>query len=62
MQRFESIEKKIYEHDLKFDMLIKANVTPSEGIFFDGQVFDAYSFIANIIKSARSSIILIEKL
>lgn len=59
-QRFESIEKKIYEHDLKFDMLIKANVTSSEGIFFDGQVFDAYTFIANIIKSARSSIILID--
>ena len=59
-QRLESIEKKIYEHDLKFDMLIKANLAPSEGIFFDGQVFDAYTFIANIIKSAQSSIILID--
>ncbi len=59
-QRIESIEKKIYEHDLKFDMLIKANLSPAEGIFFDGQVFDAYTFVANIIKSAQSSIILID--
>ncbi len=59
-QRIESIEKKIYEHDLKFDMLIKANLSPAEGIFFDGQVFDAYTFAANIIKSAQSSIILLD--
>ncbi len=59
-QRIESIEKKIYEHDLKFDMLIKANLSPAEGIFFDGQVFDAYTFVANIIKSAKSSIILLD--
>lgn len=59
-QRFELIEKKIYEHDLKFDMLIRDNLAPSEGIFFDGQVFDAYTFIANIIKTAHSSIILID--
>ena len=58
-QRFELIEKKIYEHDLKFDMLIRDNLAPSEGIF-DGQVFDAYTFIANIIKTAHSSIILID--
>jgi hypothetical protein len=59
-QRIESIEKKIYDHDLKFDMLIKSNLTPYEGIFFDGQVFDAYSFVSKIIKSAQKSIILID--
>lgn len=59
-QRIVNIEKKIYEHDLKFEMLINSNLTPNEGIFFDGQVFDAYSFAANIIKSAKISIVLID--
>jgi hypothetical protein len=33
---------------------------PNEGIFFDGQVFDAYIFVSNLIKSAKKSIILID--
>jgi len=59
-QRIESIEKKIYEHDLKFEMIIDNNLTPNQGIFFDGQVFDAYSFVSNLIKSAKSNLILID--
>lgn len=59
-QRIVNIEKKIYEHDLKFEMLINSTLTPNEGIFFDGQVFDAYSFVAGIIKSAKNSIVLID--
>ena len=41
-------------------MLIKTNLPPSEGIFYDGQIFDAYAFVANLIKSAKKSIILID--
>ena len=59
-QRIEKIENKLIEHDQKFDMLIKSDHTPSEGIFYDGQVFDAYSFVSKIIKSAKNSIILID--
>ena len=59
-QKVENIEKKLYEHELKLELLIKSNLPPSEGIFFDGQVFDAYSFVAGIIKSAKTSIILID--
>ena len=59
-QRVDRIESKLIDHDHKFDMLIKTNLPPTEGIFYDGQIFDAYAFVANIIKSAKKSIILID--
>ena len=59
-QRIEKIENKIIEHDRKFEMLIKSDHTPNEGIFYDGQVFDAYIFTSKIIKSAKKSIVLID--
>jgi hypothetical protein len=58
--RIERIEKKLLEHDQKFDLLIKTNLPPTEGIFFDGQIFDAWQFVSDIIKSAKKSIILID--
>jgi len=39
---------------------IKSNLLPNEGIFFNGQVFDAYVFVTSIIKSAEKSIVLID--
>lgn len=59
-QRFERIESKLTEYDEKFDFFIKTSLPPVEGIFFDGQLFDAYKFAADLIKSARKSIILID--
>jgi len=66
-QQFEQIENKLkqhdktlLEHDQKFDLLIKTNLLPQEGIFFDGQMFDAYQFASDIIKSATKSIVLID--
>jgi len=55
-QRIERLEHKIVEHDQKFDLLIKTALPPKEGIFFDGQIFDAYVFISDLIKSAKKSI------
>jgi hypothetical protein len=59
-RRIEKLEHKIIEHDYKFDLLIKTALQPQEGIFFDGQIFDAYVFVSNLIKSAKDSIILID--
>jgi hypothetical protein len=59
-QRIERLEHKMVEHDQKFDLLIKTSLPPKEGIFFDGQIFDAYIFVADLIKSAKKSIILID--
>lgn len=58
--RIDKIEKKILEHDEKFDLLIKTTLPPHEGIFYDGQIFDAFKFIADLVKSAKKSIILID--
>jgi len=58
-QRFDRIERKILEHDQKFDLLIKTTLPPNEGIFYDGQIFDAWKFVADIVKSAQKSIVLI---
>jgi hypothetical protein len=59
-QRVDKIEKKLIEHDQKFELLIKTNLPPNEGIFYDGQIFDAYKFVSELIKSAKSSIVLID--
>lgn len=58
--RVERIEKKLNEHDQKLDLLIKTNLPPEEGIFYDGQIFDAYIFVSKLIKSAKHSIVLID--
>ncbi len=58
--RIDRIEKKILEHDQKFDLLIKTSLPPNEGIFFDGQIFDAWKFAADLVKSAKKSIVLID--
>jgi hypothetical protein len=61
--RLSAIENKLIEHDYKFEQLFKAlekNELPQKGIFFDGQVFDAYEFASKIIRSAKNSIILID--
>jgi hypothetical protein len=62
-QRFERIETDV--HSIKSELgeiklQLNTSLTPERGIFFDGQEFDAYAFVADIIKSAQKSIILID--
>lgn len=40
-QRMDKIERKLLEHDQKFDFLIESSTLPQQGIFYDGQIFDA---------------------
>ena len=58
--RIDRIEKKMLEHDQKFDLLIKTSLPPNEGIFYDGQIFDAWKFASDLVKSAKRSIVLID--
>jgi len=44
----------------EIDLQIKTSLPPKQGIFYDGQVFDAYMFVADLIKTAKKSIILID--
>ena len=68
-QRVEKIEaeqiKLIAESAQKFEQIFTAleshgNHTPAQGIFFNGQIFDAYVFVASLIRKAKSSIILVD--
>ncbi len=58
--RVETIEKKLYEHQNKIEQLLNKNLPLQQGIFFDGQLFDAYVFVSDLVKSAKKSIILID--
>ena len=58
--KFFQIEKTIAEHDKKIDFFVRTSMPPVEGIFFDGQIFDAYKFATDLIKSAEHSLILID--
>jgi tetrahydromethanopterin S-methyltransferase subunit G len=59
-QRFERIEQRVSETEKKIEFFVKTALPPVEGIFYDGQIFDAYKFAADLIKSAKSSIVLID--
>jgi hypothetical protein len=52
----EDLAKKVSEIDLQ----INANLIPTQGVFFDGQVFDAYGLTSRIIRSAKKKIVLID--
>ncbi|MBI9060150.1 MAG: ORF6N domain-containing protein [Labilibaculum sp.] len=67
-QRIDNIENKLiaykFKTDEKIDLILEAledkSITPKQGIFYNGQVFDAYTLIADIIRTAKKSIILID--
>ena len=62
-QRIESIEQRVNSLENKskeFDLVVKTSLPPREGLFYDGQIFDAFEFVQNIIKSAQRSIVLID--
>lgn len=61
--RLDRIENSMYSLSKRvdeFEFQIKTNLPPAEGIFFDGQIFDAYTFVSNLIRSAHRSIVLID--
>jgi hypothetical protein len=66
-QRFEKIEQQALETnrrltkaESKLDFFIHTALPPVEGVFYDGQIFDAYTFVSELIKSAKKSIVLID--
>jgi len=63
-ERFERIEQRLSLHDKTFDKLFEAledkNKKPNEGIFYDGQVYDAYVFINDLLRNAKEEVVLID--
>ena len=65
--RFTSIEHQLKEHnkiledhEKKIDLFIQSNLPPKQGIFFDGQIYDAYTFVADLVRKAQRKIVLID--
>ena len=65
--RFSSLEKQLKEHKLilnehskKIDFFIQSSLPPRQGIFFDGQIYDAYTFVADLVRKAARRIVLID--
>ena len=54
------IKDTLYEHSKKIDFFVRTSLPPVEGIFFDGQIFDAYKFATDLIRTARKSLLLID--
>ena len=54
------IKDTLYEHSKKIDFFVRTSLPPVEGIFYDGQIFDAYKFATDLIKSAKKSLVLID--
>ncbi len=63
-QRLENVERKLIATDEKVDRIFTAlenkTLKPKQGIFYDGQIFDAYEFVTGLIKQAEKSIVLID--
>ena len=62
--RLDSIELKQLEVDKKMEGVLNAigskEIQPKQGIFFDGQIFDAYKFVSDLFRSAEESIVIID--
>lgn len=58
--KFLSYDMQLTRLNEKVDFFVRTSLPPVEGIFFDGQIFDAYAFATNFIKSAKNSLILID--
>ncbi len=63
-QRLDKIEQKQIESDKRFELLFQAlennSIKPKQGIFYNGQIFDAYLVVSDLIKSAKKSIVLMD--
>ena len=58
--RLEQLERRVTKTEEKIDFFVRAALPPVEGVFYDGQIFDAYEFASKLIKSAKKEIILID--
>jgi len=59
-QRVEKIEEQVVKQGQLLETLIQTTLPPKEGIFFDGQIFDAFHFVSGIVRKANHSLVLID--
>ena len=59
-QRIERLEQRVSKTEEQIGLFVRTALPPVEGIFYDGQIFDAYAYASDLIRSARKRIILID--
>ena len=59
-QRITTLEHQVADLTEKVNFFVRSSLPPIEGIFYDGQIFDAYAHIISLIKQAKTSIVLID--
>ena len=59
-RRFSEYDRHLLDIDNKIDFFVRSTLQPMEGIFFEGQIFDAYTLVANLIRRAKERIVLID--
>lgn len=59
-QRLQALERTVADHSQKIDFFVRTALPPVEGVFFNGQIFEAYKFASDLIKSAKQSLVLID--
>ena len=67
MQLEDRIDRRLSEHDRhlleldeKVDFFVRSSLQPKEGVFFNGQIFDAYALVADLIRQAKTRIVVID--
>ena len=58
--RLERLEQRVTKTEEKIDFFVRTALPPVEGVFYNGQIFDAYVFATDLIKNAKKDIILID--
>ncbi len=58
--QLENQQVLLAEHSEKIDFFVRTSLPPIEGIFFEGQVFDAHTFVSDLIRSAKKAVVLID--
>lgn len=58
--RLENLEQRVTKTEQQIEYFVRTSLPPREGIFADGQIYDAFEFIEQLIKSAKKSILLID--
>ncbi len=59
-RRFSEYDQHFRELDGKVDFFVRSSLQPKEGIFFNGQIFDAYVLVADLIRQAKTRIVVID--
>ena len=59
-QRIERLEQRVSKTEEQIGLFVCTALPPVKGVFYDGQIFDAYAFVSDLIRSARKRIVLID--